>query len=327
MDSCISSSSKSLEGVKKVFGKDWDSFSDKLQFIKGDINNFGLLKQLFQENILLGEPIDGVIHFAGLKSVKDSIIKPIEYWESNVMGTINLIKVMNLFSCYKIIFSSSATIYGINKGEKIKETSDISPVNPYGSTKATVERLLQDTYLSDKSKWSIMKLRYFNPIGAHASGLIGESPLQSPNNIFPLLMDVAAGRKKELKIFGNDWDTFDGTCIRDYVHVMDLAEAHVKSFEYLFSTEPACISINIGTGKGTSVLELINVFKKVNLVDIKFSFTSRRKGDLSCVVADNSKAKEVLGWNPTRNLSDMCRDGWKWKKNLILMVINNFEKK
>ncbi len=314
LDSCLNSSSKSLEGVKKIFGEDWAFYKNNLEFIKGDINDFFLLTQLFKNNKSIGEPIDGVIHFAGLKSVSESIKNPIDYWESNVRGTMNLIKVMNKFSCYKIIFSSSAIIYGLNEEENIKETSAISPINPYGSTKASVERFLFDVYLSNKNYWQIINLRYFNPIGSHSSGLIGESPLQSPNNVFPLLLDVALGIKKEFKIFGDDWDTFDGTCIRDYVHVMDLAEAHVKSFEFLFCNQPNYLCINIGTGKGTSVLQLINTFKQVNKVDIKFSYTSRRDGDLSRVIADNSKAKKILDWLPVRDLSDMCRDGWKWKR-------------
>ncbi len=314
LDSLVNSSVKSLEGVKKIFGKDWEFYGDKLKFIRGDINDFDLLIKLFKDNELMGESIDGVIHFAGLKCVCESIKNPIKYWESNVLGTMNLIKVMNLFSCHNIIFSSSATVYGVKNSENIKESSIVCPTNPYGSTKATVENFLKDVYLSNKKKWNIINLRYFNPIGSHPSGLIGESPVLIPNNVFPILMDVAFGIKEELKIFGNDWDTFDGTCIRDYVHVMDLAEAHVKSFEFLFSNKPQFLNINIGTGKGTSVLELVNTFMKVNKVSIKISFTSRRDGDLSSVIADNAKAKEILNWTPIRDLSHMCIDGWTWKR-------------
>ncbi len=314
LDSCVNSSSKSVESILK-FLKSFESFNfHKPEFIKGDINDESLLIEIFSKAIKDGNPISGVIHFAGLKSVKESITNPIKYWQNNVSGTINLINVMNIFNCNTIIFSSSATIYGLNNTELVKEDTVISPTNPYGSTKATIENLLRDLFESEKEKWSIINLRYFNPIGAHPSGFIGESPSSSPNNIFPLIMNAALFRKEVFQIYGNDWDTYDGTCIRDYIHVMDLAEAHVKALEFILQNRYRCLSLNIGTGKGTSVLQLINIFQEVNNVEIKYVFTNRREGDAPNVVANNEMALKFLKWTPRRNISDMCRDGWKWKK-------------
>ena len=313
LDSCINSSSKALKNVLKILNKEEKSKKNYVDFIKGDINDREKLIEIFNKAIEDNEPISGVIHFAGLKSVNESIQNPIKYWEANVSGTINLLSVMDLFNCNNIIFSSSATIYGLNKPEPVKENTPIDPINPYGSTKATIEKFLKDLFESEKEKWSIINLRYFNPIGAHPSGIIGESPTLLPNNIFPLILDVALGKKNEFHIFGNDWDTYDGTCIRDYIHVMDLADAHVKAFEFLFNNTSRYLCLNIGTGKGTSVLELINTFQKVNNVKVKYRFTTRRDGDAPNVVANNVMAKKILNWIPKRNIMDMCRDGWNWK--------------
>ena len=282
------------------------------EFIEGDIRNKNLLRKIFEEN-----HIEFVIHFAGLKAVSESIKDPLRYFDFNVISTINLLKIMEKFNCKKIVFSSSATIYG-NNGEycNLKEDTNAEPINPYGETKIIIEKILQNLYLSSNS-WSVSILRYFNPIGAHPSGLIGENPLDAPNNIFPIINDVALGQRKKLIIYGNDWDTYDGTGVRDYIHVMDLADGHVSALEYLFKNVGEIIKLNLGTGNGTSVLELISIFKSVNNLEIPYLFTKRRKGDISRAVADITLAKEKLNWFPIRDLKMMCRDGWKWKKQNI----------
>ena len=314
LDSNINSSSRSLAGIKKILSLNNTLYENKLQFVKGDINDENLLKKIFHEAHISKNPIDGVIHFAGLKSVRDSIINPLSYWESNVAGTINLVKVMDSFNCRKIIFSSSASIYGLNNNGPLKEDSNINPITPYASTKATIENFLREIFSSSKNKWNIINLRYFNPIGAHHTGLIGEEITENTNNIFPLLVESASSSTKELQIFGKDWNTFDGTCVRDFIHVMDLAEAHVKAFKFLSDEYSRFLILNIGTGKGTSVLKLIKTFEKVNKLNVDYTFTKRREGDSPFIVADNSKAKMVLDWEPIRTLEDMCRDGWEWKK-------------
>ena len=310
IDSFINSNKKSLERVinlVKLKNKDIN-----LQIINADIRNKGILEKLFVDSLNSDKPINAVIHFAGLKSVKESVRKPLHYWNSNVHGSINLLSIMNKYNCRTIVFSSSATIYGVNDN-KLKETSEINPINPYGKTKAAVERLLSDIFISNPNQWRIANLRYFNPIGAHHSGLIGESPKGIPNNIFPYITQVAAGNFEILNIFGNDWPTQDGTGVRDYIHVMDLAEGHKKSLEFLIENSPQFINLNIGTGKGTSVLELINTFEFVNKVNIPYKFSSRRDGDVSTLIADNSLAISCLDWKPKRSLIDMCSDGWQWQ--------------
>ena len=262
-----------------------------------------------------GKPIEGVIHLAGLKSVEESIKKPLVYWENNVFGTMNLLKIMKKFDCKTIVFSSSATIYGVVSSDPIDEKCIINPNNPYGQTKASIEFMLKGIFESSKDKWRIANLRYFNPIGAHESGLIGENPSDVPNNLFPIICNVAQGKFGELKIFGNDWPTLDGTGVRDYIHVMDLAEAHTRALDFLFSNKAQLIDLNIGTGIGTSVLELIEKFSKVNNCSVPFSYSERRQGDAPVVIANNNKAISVLNWKPKRNLEEMCKNGWEWKKN------------
>ena len=220
---------------------------------------------------------------------------------------------MKKYGCKTIVFSSSATIYKCNENLLIKENQILDPINPYGMTKLIIEELLNDIYKSDCENWRIANLRYFNPIGAHNSGLLGEEPLNTPNNIFPLITRVAIGEIKLLKIYGKDWPTKDGTGVRDYIHVMDLAEGHIRTLEYLLDQKPQIININIGTGIGTSVLELIKVFEEVNKVKIPFQFAERRHGDNAFVVADNSLARSLLKWEPKFAISDMCRDGWQWQ--------------
>ena len=262
-----------------------------------------------------GKPIEGVIHLAGLKSVEESIRKPLLYWDNNVIGTMNLLKIMQKFDCKTIVFSSSATIYGVVSSDPIDEKCNINPNNPYGHTKAAIEFMLKGIFESSKDKWRIANLRYFNPIGAHDSGLIGENPSDVPNNLFPIICNVAQGKFSELKIFGNDWPTLDGTCVRDYIHVMDLAEAHTRALDFLISNKAQLIDLNIGTGIGTSVLELLEKFSKVNNCSVPFSYSGRRQGDAPVVIANNNKAISVLNWKPKRNLEEMCKNGWEWKKN------------
>ncbi|MBO6989178.1 MAG: UDP-glucose 4-epimerase GalE [Prochlorococcus marinus XMU1422] len=314
IDSNINSNSSSLEKVISI-GKLQDlNFEDNLSFFKGDIRDQSLLEKLFSDSINNAIPIDGVIHFAGLKSVEDSVNNPYYYWDNNVGGTLNLLKSMIKFNCRTIVFSSSATIYGKNSHGLINEASELNPVNPYGRTKFTIEKILTDLFNSDPNKWRIANLRYFNPIGAHSSGLIGEEPVNLPNNLFPYICKVAERSLPKLNIFGNNWPTKDGTCIRDFIHVMDLADAHKLSLNYLFNNQPQIQNFNIGTGQGTSVLELILAFQKFNNIKIPYVFSKRRNGDVAEVVADNEKALRLLRWKPLRNLEDMCKDGWNWKK-------------
>ena len=314
LDSNINSSVRCLNAIKKVLSNNNISLQNNLKFIRGDIRDQSLLNKIFMEEKNINNVIMAVMHFAGLKSVTQSLIDPIEYWDVNVNGTINLLKIMKKFSCFNLVFSSSATIYSQSSDKFINEYHHIGPINPYGNTKATVEKLLNDTYNSDPRRFKIANLRYFNPIGAHSSGLLGEDPISTPTNIFPLILSVAAKEKDEIFIFGNDWNTPDGTGVRDYIHVMDVAEGHLRTLNFLLNNNPKIINLNLGTGCGYSVLQLIKTFEKINKVEIPYSFKKRRFGDQAIVVADNSLAKNVLNWIPKRNLDEMCKDGWNWKK-------------
>tara|TARA_B100000579_G_scaffold90668_1_gene71514 strand:- start:2153 stop:2839 length:687 start_codon:yes stop_codon:yes gene_type:complete len=220
---------------------------------------------------------------------------------------------MNRYKCRTIVFSSSATIYGISSNESLKENAEIKPINPYGRNKVAIEDLLNDTFFSDKNEWKIANLRYFNPIGAHPSGIIGEDPMDVPNNVFPYITRVAAGILDKLTIFGNDWPTLDGTAIRDYIHVMDLAEGHIAALNKLIECDHQIMNINLGTGIATSVLELVETFERVNSIKVPFEFADRRLGDSCKVIADNSLALSFLAWSPKRDLEEMCVDGWKWQ--------------
>ena len=313
VDSHINSSENTLNRVKKLLNEKV-SIDNHLFNYRGDIRNSDILNRIFNEAIELKRPIDAVIHLAGLKSVKESTMNPINYWDNNVKGTINLVKIMSQFNCETIVFSSSATIYG-NNNNLLSEKSLIKPVNTYGMTKMIVEKFLNDIFENLKDQWRIANIRYFNPIGAHYSGLIGESPLDTPNNIFPLLSNVALGKTEKLYVFGNDWPTPDGTPIRDYIHVMDLAESHIKVLEFLFSRNPQSLNLNIGTGKGTSVLELIKMFEISNNIKINFEFSERRLGDVPHLVADNKLACKLLNWRPQKTLREMCIDEWRFKRN------------
>ncbi len=313
IDSNINSSKLTVKKIQEIFIKDKIPFQEII-FKKGDIRDQYFLRSIFSEAKKRNSPIKAVIHFAGLKSVKDSINESIKYWETNVSGSISLFKIMEEFKCFNIVFSSSATVYGNVKNGLINESEKISPINPYGNNKATTELILHDLFKSKQNNWKIANLRYFNPIGAHPSGLIGEDPFQKPNNLFPIINRVATGEYKYLTIFGDDWPTPDGTCIRDYIHVMDLAKAHAATLEYLFENKPQIINLNIGTGKGTSILELVRDFESANDCIIPYKFSGRREGDVSRLVADNKLALSLLDWVPVRNISDMCKDGYHWQR-------------
>ena len=289
--------------------------SSKLEFYKGDIRDKLFLNNIFAESLRQGAGIDGVIHFAGLKSVKDSCLDPINYWNVNVTGSINLIEVMNKYNCRKLIFSSTASIYGNSKEIPFKESCLPKPLNPYTNTKLVVETFLNDLHKNYDDNWNIICLRYFNPIGAHHTGILGEEPKGMPNNIFPLILRSIA-QKSKFYIFGKDWPTPDGTCIRDYIHIEDLAQGHIAALEKLFYEKVDFMQLNLGTGKGTSVLELINEFEKVNKVRVDYEFTYPRPGDCPILIANNDSAQENIKWIPRRNIEIMCKDGFKWlKKN------------
>ena len=314
LDSLVNSSEKVISKINFLLND--KKMSNNLTFIKGDINDEKLLDHIFKLSKEKYAPISCVMHFAGLKSVSESLSNPLQYWQNNVGGSINLFKLMEKYECRTVIFSSSATIYQINEDKLLNESSPINPINPYGQTKLAIERLLKDLF--DKGDdWRIANLRYFNPIGAHESGLIGENPKGNKNNIFPILNGVAIGEIEKLKIYGKNWPTYDGTGVRDFIHVMDLAEGHIEALDYLENNEPQILNLNLGTGQGTSVLGLIRIFENVNKVKINYEFTNRRKGDYGIVIADNSLAKSLLKWFPKRSIEEMCIDGWKWQnKNL-----------
>ena len=309
IDSFCNSNPESLKRVKFLKSKRSNS---KIKLFEGDIRNSKLLENIFENSYKEKEPIEAVIHLAGLKSVSESIKFPNKYWDINLNGSKTLLSIMDRFKCNNIVFSSSATVYNCaNQKDLLNENSNIKPINPYGATKVAVEDELARLYKKDK-KWRISILRYFNPIGAHSSGLLGEDPFGIPNNLFPLILKVGLGEIDSLRIFGNDWPTNDGTPIRDYIHVMDLAEAHMLALEKIMEFKSKFLVLNIGTGIGSSVLDLINTFEKVNNCKLDYVFDKRRKGDFPFVVSDNTFALKILGWEPKRNLEDMCRDGWNW---------------
>ena len=312
IDSFYNSKIEALKRVQSLLKEKKINAKEHLKVFRSDIRDLKSLENIFKM-INDDGSIDAVIHFAGLKAVSESVLNPLKYWESNVIGSINLLKIMDRFNCNNLIFSSSATIYSINNDQPLKESAKLGAINPYGSTKLTIESILEDLFNSSPERWRICNLRYFNPIGAHHSGSIGEDPKGMPNNIFPLILNAAYNSTENFKIFGNDWDTSDGTCIRDYIHVMDLADGHMTSLNYLFNNGPQILNLNLGTGLGISVYELIKTFENVNDVKIPFIFSERRVGDIPKLVADNSKAIKLLNWHPKKNIRDMCRDGWNWK--------------
>jgi len=311
IDSLINSSQKVVDRISQLAHHNHKEKDSLFDFIKCDLRDENSLRSIFKNY-----NVDAVIHFAGLKSIYESTINPLKYWEFNVKTTLNLLKVMNEFDCKNIVFSSSASVYGNTQSKKkFNEESIPNPLNPYGETKLIVENLLEKLYISRPNEWRIAVLRYFNPIGAHPSGLLGESPTNQSNNIIPAINKVASEEKPFLEIYGADWDTPDGTCLRDYIHVMDLVDGHILALEKLLLDESRILNLNLGTGQGISVLELVKTFEKVNDVRIPYVFTKRRLGDSSKSIADNSYAYSVLNWKPKRSLEDMCKDGWNWFKN------------
>jgi UDP-glucose 4-epimerase len=301
VDNFSNSKPESLKRVQEITGI-------ALKFYELDILNKTALEKVFHEN-----KIDAVIHFAGLKAVGESVKVPISYYHNNITGTLILCEIMKKYNVRKMVFSSSATVYGLPKSVPISENFSLSATNPYGRTKLMIEEILQDIYVSD-NLWSIALLRYFNPVGAHESGKIGEDPKDIPNNLMPYIAQVAAGKRENLSVFGSDYDTHDGTGVRDYIHVVDLARAHLKALEKVINTsgiEP----YNIGTGVGYSVLELINNFEKVTKQKISYVLSERRPGDIDKCYADPMKAKKVLNWTSEKNIEDMCRDAWRFQVN------------
>ena len=312
IDSLENSSINIKLKINNLLSKNNDNKNGKLVFRKGDIRNKIWLKNIFEEFKLLEIPIKTVFHFAGLKSVEESTKLPLKYWDVNVNGTINLLNIMSENDCFNLIFSSSAMIYKQNISKPFKENSELSPTNPYAFTKFTIENILQELYSSAPHKWRIANLRYFNPVGAHTSGQLGDNPTKRPANLFPAIINSLQNDNIELSIFGKDWPTNDGTCVRDFIHIMDLANAHIAANDLLISEDPQLLSLNIGTGFGTSVLEIIKTFEKVNNCSIKYKFDQRRAGDVPFIVADNSYAIKRLNWIPKKSLKDICRDTWNW---------------
>ena len=301
IDNLVNANPVSLKRVEQITGK-------TVKFYEGDVRDEALLRKIFAEN-----DISCVIHFAGLKAVGESVEKPWEYYDNNLNTTLVLTKVMKEVGMKSIIFSSSATVYTSDNEMPLKETSRTGGcTNPYGWTKYMTEQILSGISHADPD-WSVVLLRYFNPIGAHKSGLMGENPRGIPNNLMPYITQVAIGRREKLSIFGNDYPTPDGTCVRDYIHVMDLAKGHVAAVK--FATENKGTEVfNLGTGIGYSVMDTVNTFMEVNHVDVPYQIVGRRAGDIATCYADPAKSKEILGWTAQETLADMCRDSWNWQQ-------------
>jgi len=297
-DNFSNSSRKSLQRVQQICGR-------PLIIVEGDIRD-----QAAVERVLAEYRCTAVMHFAGLKSVHDSVTSPLDYYDQNVVGTHRLLRAMQAKGVNRIIFSSSATVYGVPQFLPYTEDHPLKPINPYGRTKLVIEDMLRDVFASDE-RWAIGILRYFNPIGAHESGLIGEDPRGVPNNLVPFVAQVAVGRREQINVWGGDYDTPDGTGVRDYIHVMDLAAGHVAALKMLDS--PKCFAVNLGTGAGSSVLEVIRAFEKASGKRIAFDIKARRQGDLATYYAATDHASDFLGWRPTRGLEMMCADHWRWQ--------------
>ena len=300
VDNLYNSSPKSLERVKEITGV-------SVKFYEGDVRDEGLLNRIFDEN-----EIGAVIHFAGLKAVGESVAKPLAYYDNNLVSTMVLARVMGNRGCKKIIFSSSATVYSGDNEMPLRETSKTGNcTNPYGWTKYMCEQILRDIAFADP-EWSIVLLRYFNPVGAHKSGKIGEHPNGIPNNLMPFISQTAIGKRKQLSVFGNDYDTHDGTGVRDYIHVVDLAKGHVAAVDYMQSNKGEAV-FNLGTGTGYSVLDMVKAFETANNMPVPYVIGPRRPGDLATCYADPAKSREVLGWTAKHDQTDMCRDTWNWQ--------------
>lgn len=302
MDNFSNSKPVVLDRIKEITGKDF-------KFYKADLLDLESMDRIFEEN----PEIDSVIHFAGYKAVGESCAKPVEYYHNNVTGTLMLADSMKRHGVKTIVFSSSATVYGDPDEVPIKESARVgNATNPYGETKVMIERILKDIYLSDK-EWNVAVLRYFNPIGAHASGLIGEDPNGIPNNLMPYITKVAMGKLPMLHVFGNDYDTHDGTGVRDYIHVVDLAKAHLRALEVI-KERRGVDYFNIGTGNGYSVLDIVKAYKEATGIEIKYVIDPRRPGDIAACYADPAKAKEILGWEAEYGIFEMCRDSNNWQQ-------------
>ena len=311
-DLLLNSEIKTYCKIKALISEINPNLVNKFSFVEGDIRDFKLLSEVFLKNRLQGSEIQGVIHFAGLKSVEQSVEDPLLYWDFNVQGTINLLKVMENNNCKKIVFSSSATVYGESKNKLLDEQTLLTPRNPYGDSKLAIEKILTNLS-SSHDNWKAGILRYFNPAGAHDSGKLGESPKFKSENLFPKICDVAAKKIEKIFIYGRSWPTKDGTCVRDYIHVMDLAEAHLSAYEYL-TFEDKFFIFNVGSGIGTTVLELIRIFENTNGCNIPFEFVEKRSGDVSRLVADNKLIIEKLNWRAKRNIHEICKSCWSFYK-------------
>ena len=300
--------------VRQKHSKSKELAGYSLNIVTGDIRKTEVIDQIFKDAITDKNPIDAVIHFAGLKAVGESVANPLHYWDVNVVGSHHLLAAMEANNCRTLVFSSTSTIYGEPTAFPLVESMPPDPIHPYAQSKLAVEHML--VALSRSAPWRVAALRYFNPVGAHPSGRIGEDPLGIPNNLFPFITQVASGRLHKLKIFGNDYPTPDGTGIRDYLHVMDLAEAHKAALDYLLTAPaPTNITLNIGTGQGLSVLEVVKGFEKATGLTIPYEIVARRPGDVPRLEGCPKQAAQILGWRAKRGLEEMCRDGWTWQAN------------
>lgn len=300
VDNFSNSNPEVLKRIKQITGKD-------VKFYKADLTDYNELENVFKEN-----EIESAVHFAGLKAVGESVAQPLRYYENNLLSTINLCNLLSKYNAKKIVFSSSATVYGKPKSNPISEDADLWTTNPYGETKLMIERILADMYNAD-NEWSISILRYFNPIGAHRSGLIGEDPNGIPNNLLPYITQVASGKRECLSVFGNDYNTHDGTGVRDYIHVVDLTKAHLKALERANKVH-AVEHYNIGTGQGYSVLDIVNAYEKSTGIKIPYKIVARRPGDIDECYANPEKAYKILNWKAEYGIEDMCRDSNNWQK-------------
>lgn len=298
LDNLSNSKEGAIDRIKTITGKD-------LKFYKVDLLDEAGTDKVFAEN-----DIDAVIHFAGLKAVGESVEKPLEYYDNNITGTLNLLKIMRKYSVKNIVFSSSATVYGVNNKVPYTEDMPTSATNPYGYTKVMIEQILHDLTVAD-SEWSVVALRYFNPIGAHESGLIGENPNGIPNNLVPYIAQVALGKLEALRVFGNDYDTPDGTGVRDYIHVTDLAKGHLAALRYA-DKNTGFRPVNLGTGKGSSVLEVLKAYEKACGKELKYNIVPRRAGDIAWSYAETDLAKNLLGWEAKLDIEKMCQDSWNF---------------
>jgi len=301
-DNFSNASKESIRRVEKIVGK-------SIPVMEGDIRNKEDLSKVFNTF-----HIDAVIHFAGLKAVGESVEQPLKYYDNNITGTIQLCEVMAEYGCKSIVFSSSATVYGDPHTTPIMEDFPLSVTNPYGRSKLFIEEMLQDLYHADND-WRIILLRYFNPVGAHKSGTIGEDPNGIPNNLMPYITQTAIGKLSTLSIFGNDYDTHDGTGVRDYIHVVDLAEGHIKALHKLTTLKDGVLTVNLGTGIGYSVLDMVQAFEKASGKKVSYQIAPRRTGDVAKCYADPSYAKEVLAWETKKDINQMCEDSWRWQSN------------